>query len=160
MLRSPLTTSVFILCAGVAHAHLSGRARVCVTHTTLCLPLRAPPPLACASTSPSPPPSASERIAAVASLCAHVESSGGTIGGVAAEKVDGEGIGLKATRDMRRGDALATVPTTMVVTAERALRSDLGPFLVDFEPELADYAFIAVCLLHEERLGEQVSKPP
>jgi len=43
----------------------------------------------------------------------------------------------------------------VAISAETALRSDLGPWLAEFEPMLADYSFIALAFLHERRLGHQ-----
>ena len=40
------------------------------------------------------------------------------------------------------------------------LRSSIGQWLVDFDPWLADYAFVSVALIHERRLGEQSALAP
>jgi len=55
---------------------------------------------------------------------------------------------------------LLRVPLTATITAETALRSDIGQWILEFEPQLADYAFIALALLHEERLAGQSAYAP
>ena len=40
------------------------------------------------------------------------------------------------------------------------LRSSIGQWLVDFDPWLADYAFVSLALIHERRLGEQSALAP
>ena len=40
------------------------------------------------------------------------------------------------------------------------LRSSIGQWLVDFDPWLADYAFVSVALIHERRLGDQSALAP
>ena len=40
------------------------------------------------------------------------------------------------------------------------LRSSIGQWLVDFDPWLADYAFVSVALIHERRLGEHSALAP
>jgi hypothetical protein len=71
------------------------------------------------------------------------------------------GLGLVAAKAIRRGDAVLTIPDRLAITTESALRSELlGPYLAEFEPQLADYAFIAVALLNEERLGDQSPLAP
>ena len=101
------------------------------------------------------------RLAAAAPLCDWVASQGGDIAGVRACDAGGQGLGLVATKATRRGDVLVSVPEGLAITAESALRSEiLGPYLAEFEPLLADYSFIAVALLNEERLGAQSPLAP
>jgi hypothetical protein len=69
-------------------------------------------------------------------------------------------LGLVTTRTVKRGDVLVSVPLNLVLSAESVLRSSIGVYLESFEPALADYAFIALALLHERRLGDQSELKP
>ena len=109
-----------------------------------------------------PPPAtapAEVRAAEAAALIAWVEKSGGTVDVKAAPAKVG-GIGLEATKAVRRGDVLLSVPLSLGLSAESALRSSIGVYLAEFEPLLADYAFIALALIHERRLGDQSEFAP
>ena len=55
---------------------------------------------------------------------------------------------------------LLSVPLSLGLSAESALRSSIGVYLAEFEPLLADYAFIALALIHERRLGDQSEFAP
>ncbi|EOD41244.1 hypothetical protein EMIHUDRAFT_448733 [Emiliania huxleyi CCMP1516] len=106
-------------------------------------------------------PATATRVAAVPPLAEWVASQGGDVSVVQAADAAQLGVGLVAARAVRRGDRLLSVPEELAITAESALRSELlGAYLVEFEPYLADYSFIAVALLNEERLGEQSSLAP
>lgn len=101
------------------------------------------------------------RLPAASQLCDWVASHGGDVSGVRVCDTSNMGLGLVAARAIRRGDAILTVPNGLAITTESALRSEiLGPYLAEFEPELADYSFIAVALLNEERLGDQSPLAP
>ena len=105
---------------------------------------------------PPPPAPSATRIAEAVKLAAWVEKEGGNTAGAAAQPADvGGGVGLAATKDARRGDTLLAVPLDLGLSAESCLRSDIGPYLAEFDPNLADYAFIALHLLHERRRGAQ-----
>ena len=104
-------------------------------------------------------PPAEVRAAEAAALIAWVEKSGGTADVKAAPAKVG-GIGLEATKAVRRGDVLLSVPLSLGLSAESALRSSIGVYLAEFEPLLADYAFIALALIHERRLGDQSEFAP
>lgn len=96
------------------------------------------------------------RLSAVAPIFDWVASHGGDVSRVRVSETSAMGLGLEAAKPTRRGDVLLSVPESLAITAESALRSEiLGPYLAEFEPELADYSFIAVALLNEERLGDQ-----
>mmetsp|Transcript_14877 Transcript_14877/g.49409 ORF Transcript_14877/g.49409 Transcript_14877/m.49409 type:complete len:498 (-) Transcript_14877:99-1592(-) len=106
-------------------------------------------------------PATATRVAAVPPLAEWVASQGGDVSVVQAADAAQLGVGLVAARAVRRGDRLLSVPEELAITAESALRSELlGAYLVEFEPYLADYSFIAVALLNEERLGQQSSLAP
>jgi hypothetical protein len=112
---------------------------------------------ALAAMSPPPPPAAAAtRVAEAESVAAWVEACGGSTSGVrpVASPDCGGGVGLACTKPARRGDEVLSVPLSLGLSAERALRSAMGPHLADFEPELADYSFIALSLLHERSLGQ------
>ena len=81
-------------------------------------------------------------------VAAWVAQSGGQCDAVRVTASD-KGLGLVAAKDVRRGDDLLSVPLSLGLTTETVLRSSIGAFLADFEPELGDYAFIAIALLHE-----------
>jgi len=99
---------------------------------------------------------AQARLSAMPALCSWVDQNGGASTAVQAITTSSaQGLGLQATRSVRRGQALLSVPDSLAITAESALRSDLGMWLEEFDPELADYSFIALALLHEKRLGDQ-----
>lgn len=103
---------------------------------------------------PETPPAAL-RQREVADLVAWVESNGGEASGVAAAPaLDGTGLGLVATRAANGGNDLLTVPIALGISAESALRSTIGVYLAEFEPELGDFALIALSLMHERRLGD------
>ena len=55
---------------------------------------------------------------------------------------------------------LLSVPLSLGLSAESALRSSIGVYLAEFEPLLADYAFIALALIRERRLGDQSEFAP
>eukprot|EP00966_Prymnesium_polylepis_P226391 5237002-Prymnesium_polylepis.1 len=78
-----------------------------------------------------------------------VEAAGGQTGGVRGVLTADKGYGLVASRAARRGDVLLSVPASLALSAEAALRSDLGGAIAEFDPELADYSFIALMLMHE-----------
>ena len=92
-------------------------------------------------------------------VAAWVAQSGGQCDAVRVTASD-KGLGLVAAKDVRRGDDLLSVPLSLGLTTETVLRSSIGAFLADFEPELGDYAFIAIALLHERRLGDQSELAP
>ena len=124
-------------------------------------PLPSPPDLS----GPPPPTAPAEvRAAEAARLVAWVEQMGGSAAGVspvAAKLADGtSGVGLVATDSARRGDVLLSVPLSLGLSAESALRSSIGPYLSDFDPLLADYAFIALALIHERSLGTESQLAP
>ena len=121
-----------------------------------------PPPVQAAGPPPAAAP-AEVRAAEAAALAAWVTQSGGSTAGVAPVPTkfgDGSCIGLAATQGARRGDVLLSVPLSLGLSAESALRSSIGPYIAEFEPYLADYAFIALALIHERRLGEQSDLAP
>ena len=129
--------------------------------------LSAPPsPAHTAELSGPPPPlaPADERAAEAATLIAWVEQMGGSATGVrpvAAKLADGtSGVGLAATDSARRGDTLLSVPLSLGLSAESALRSSMGPYIAGFEPYLADYGFIALALIHERNLGSDSKLAP
>ncbi|KAL3912050.1 MAG: hypothetical protein SGPRY_008468 [Prymnesium sp.] len=63
------------------------------------------------------------------------------------------GLGLEASRPAKRGDVLLSVPASLALSAEAALRSpDLGELLAPFEPSLGEFSFIA-CLLMQQRFA-------
>ena len=101
-----------------------------------------------------------DRIGEARAVAKWVDGCGGATEAVTAEEVDGCGLGLVTTRPARRGDILLSVPLSLGLSAESALRSSIGVYLAEFEPELADYAFIALALLHERRLGDQSELGP
>lgn len=74
---------------------------------------------------------------------------------MAIEVTSSSGLGLRTTRAVKQGEVLLGVPEQLVLSAESALRSSIGQWLVDFDPWLADYAFISIALMHERRLGDQ-----
>ena len=100
------------------------------------------------------PGSDAARLSEAKDVAAWAASCGAT-SSVAATAVPGCGLGLVATQSVRRGDALFSVPLALGLSAESALRSSIGVYISEFDPCLADYAFIALALLHERRLGEQ-----
>ena len=104
----------------------------------------------------------SERAEVAARLAAWVERSGGSASGVrvTVESDASRGIGLVAAQTARVGDELLSVPLSLGLSAERALSSSMGTHLMEFDPYLADYAFIALALLHERRLGDDSDLAP
>lgn len=127
-------------------------------------PLPSPPPpeeTGALSTWTVPPTApANVRVAEAAALAAWIEQAGGSAAGVAPAPAIDDGVGLVATNGARRGDVLLAVPLSLGLSAESALRSSIGAYLAEFEPYLADYAFIALALLHERRLGEESALAP
>lgn len=114
------------------------------------------PSRCCAATS-SPTVEATRQSAAL-DLWRWVEQAGGSApegSAVAIEVTASSGLGLRTTRAVKQGDVLLDVPERLVLSAESALRSSIGQWLADFDPWLADYAFISVALMHERRLGDQ-----
>ena len=120
-----------------------------------------PPPAAPVPMAMEPPPTTDTdaRVASTARLAAWVEQAGGIASKVAARSTP-FGVGLVATQAARRGEPLLEVPISLAISAESALRSSIGPYIAEFDPELGDYAFIAVALLHEARLGGQSELAP
>ena len=109
---------------------------------------------------PPPPAPIISRLAEAKSLATWIEAAGGSASGVrAAESVD-VGVGLVAAQAAKRGDVLLSVPLRLGLSAESALRSSIGAQLSEFDPELADYAFIALAIIHERRLGSQSELAP
>jgi len=102
--------------------------------------------------------SASTRLSQAEQVAEWVAQSGGEYNGV--QVAINDGLTLVASKDARSGDELLQVPLSLGLTAESVLRSSIGVYLVDFEPELADYAFIALALLHERRLVDQSELEP
>ena len=99
--------------------------------------------------------STADRLAEAQRLASWVEQAGGSCKAASVVETPDRGLGLVAASALKRGDVVASVPLSLGISAETALRSSLGPYLTEFEPALADYAFIAVSLLHERRLGDQ-----
>ena len=95
------------------------------------------------------------RFAAVPALAEWVESQGGECTCATGACVPSQGIGLEAARDVRSGEAVVTVPDALAITSATALRSSIGSWLSDFDPQLSDFALIALALIHERRLGDQ-----
>jgi len=102
----------------------------------------------------------SDRAAEACAVAVWIERSGGSCTDVEVAGTPECGLGLAAAKAVRRGDAVVRVPLSLGISAESALRSAIGPYLVEFEPALGDYAFIAVSLLHERRLGNQSDLGP
>lgn len=110
---------------------------------------------------PQSAPPLEARLAEANSLLSWIEGAGGTVAGIAPQATgDGIGLGLVAAKGARRGDAVLSVPLSLGLSAESCLRSSLGEYLPEFYPELADYSFIALQLLHERGLGEQSELAP
>ena len=100
------------------------------------------------------------RYAAVDDLDAWVRASGGSgLDGVRVA-LSASGLGLETSRDVKRGDVLIGVPETLALTAEWTLRSAIGEALAAFDPELGDYTFLALGLLHERRMGAESPLAP
>ena len=100
------------------------------------------------------------RYAAVDDLDAWVRASGGRgLDGVRVA-LSASGLGLETSRDVKRGDVLIGVPETLALTAEWTLRSAIGEALAAFDPELGDYTFLALGLLHERRMGAESPLAP
>lgn len=135
--------------ACVAFAHRAGaRAHQVLTHH------RSAPPFALATAG------GAERLGEARTVRAWVERSEGSCKGADVAAEQARGLGLVATDAARRGDTLVSVPLSLGLSAEGVLRSSIGVYLTEFDPELADYAFIALALLHERRLGEQSELAP
>ncbi len=103
---------------------------------------------------------ASDVVTDARAIAEWVGSNGGISEAVVPALDSDRGLGLVTTRAIRRGDVLLSVPLTLALSAESALRSSIGVYLEAFEPVLADYAFIALALLHERRLGDQSELAP
>lgn len=88
-------------------------------------------------------------------MSAWVEACGGSTDAAVVAEAPGCGLGLVTARPVRRGETILSVPLNLGLSAESALRSSIGLYLAEFDPVLADYAFIALALLHERRLGDQ-----
>ena len=95
------------------------------------------------------------RLSGFPQMAAWVAETGGDVELVRADREANWGLGIVAARVARYGEVLLSVPEGAALTTESALRSSIGEWLIEFDPELADYAFIAMALLHERRLGPQ-----
>lgn len=100
------------------------------------------------------------RLDEAAQVTEWVLAMGGSADAVSVVELPDVGLGLATTREIRRSDVLVSVPLELGISAETALLSSMGTYLTEFEPELADYAFIALAILHERRLGAQSSFSP
>ena len=111
---------------------------------------------------PPPPADAATRMADAQRVLKWVETCGGSVSAVRAvsSPSSGGGLGLAAYKSVRRGEELVSVPLSLGLSAESALRSAMGPYIAEFDPELADYAFIALALLHERSLGKESKLAP
>jgi len=114
----------------------------------------------CASAPEAPSPTETAapeaaRLDAAVTVSEWLKGTGGYVGPAQPVSTDAAAIGLRASGAIRRTEAVISVPQNVAITAETALRSDLGKWISEFEPELADFSFIALSLLHERRLGDQ-----
>ena len=65
-----------------------------------------------------------------------LQQSGGVLGSARAVVApSGQGLGLETTQAVRRGDELLRTPAPLAITAETALRSDIGQYIAEFEPQ-------------------------
>lgn len=71
----------------------------------------------------------------------------------AADPSRGGGLGLRATRDMKAGDVVLSVPFSLTMTPETSRKSPVGKYLADFEGWTGAVGLIAVQLLHEKSRG-------
>jgi [ribulose-bisphosphate carboxylase]-lysine N-methyltransferase len=103
-------------------------------------------------------PQLQARLDEASALIEWVRASGGSADGIAvmsSQDGHGAGVGLYSTKGAGQGKVVLSIPLSLGLSAESCLRSSLGTYLAEFEPNLSDYSFIALALIHERRLGDQ-----
>ncbi len=69
--------------------------------------------------------------------------------------------GMQATRDIKQGEVVLSIPNTMVITSSSVLQAkEIGEIIAPLRPKLPDKALLALFLLHERAKGSRSAWAP